>query len=88
MHNCPMRPIFNKVSGSARHTWAMTDDATGTDPTTPPARSWRIPALVGALVIVIVVAVAVAVGRGGVPVTGGRMNVISHVTPMFAWPTF
>jgi hypothetical protein len=42
----------------------MTDDATGTDPTTPPARSWRIPALVGALVIVIVVAVAVAVGRG------------------------
>jgi uncharacterized protein DUF4245 len=42
----------------------MTDDATGSDPTDPPGRSWRIPALVGALVIVIVVAVAVAVGRG------------------------
>jgi len=43
----------------------MTDDATGTDPTSQPGRSWRIPALVAALVVVIVVAVAVAVGQGG-----------------------
>jgi Protein of unknown function (DUF4245) len=43
----------------------MTDDATGSDPTSQPGRSWRIPALVAGLVIVIVVAVAVAVGRGG-----------------------
>jgi len=42
----------------------MTDDATRSDPTSPPGRSWRIPLLVGALVVVIVVAVAVAVGRG------------------------
>lgn len=43
----------------------MTDDATGTDPTRPTGgRSWRIPILVGALVLVIVVAVAVAVGLG------------------------
>jgi hypothetical protein len=42
----------------------MTDDATGTDPTSPPGRSWRIPALVAAGVVVIVVAVAIAVGQG------------------------
>ena len=44
----------------------MTDDATGTDPTTPPGggRSWRIPILAGGLVLVIVVAVAVAAGMG------------------------
>jgi hypothetical protein len=42
----------------------MTDDATGSDPTSQPGRSWRIPLLVAALVIVIVVAVAVAVGQG------------------------
>jgi Protein of unknown function (DUF4245) len=43
----------------------MTDDVTGTDPTrSPGGRSWRIPLLVGALVIVVVVAVAIAVGQG------------------------
>src|SRR4051794_4631118 len=42
----------------------MTDDVTGSDPTSPPPRSWRIPVLVGALVIVIVVVVALVVGRG------------------------
>src|SRR3954454_17994849 len=35
--------------GTTGHTCPMTDDATGSDPTSPPPRSWRIPVLVGAL---------------------------------------
>jgi hypothetical protein len=60
-----MRPNFHNVVGTKGHTCAMTDDATGTDPTRQPGgRSWQIPVLVGALVVVIVVVVAIAVGRG------------------------
>lgn len=64
----------------------MTDDATGSDPTSHPGRSWRIPVLVGALVLVIVVAVAVAVGQGnddedGTDVSSDPTSTSASATP-------